>query len=193
MVGTEHADSTPSLVLDLRVLVGSEDQVERLYPSTTFKTGPRDDYTIAETVTVSLAIQKDEEILWLRGRIGTTMRLACCRCLEAFERPVNLEVDLRYLPQGKNTGDGDLEISDDDLSLAFYRDDQIDLGHLVREQLQLAAPMKPLCRDECRGLCAACGINRNTDQCSCKNMWPDPRLVLLRSLLQSEPESPRKD
>lgn len=184
---------SPSLVLDIRALPGTQDRVERSYPRSTFETRPDDDYTVGEAVTVSLAIDKDGEILRLRGRVGTTMRLSCGRCLEVFERPVDLEVDLRYLPHRVNSGDGDFEIADDDLSTAFYRDNQIDLGHLVREQLQLAAPMKPLCGDDCRGLCSVCGINRNTDKCSCEIVWQDPRLAALRSIVQGEPGHARKD
>ncbi len=184
---------SPSLVLDIRALLGTQDHVERSYPRSMFETELDDDYTVAEAVIVSLAIHKDGEILRLRGRVGTTMRSACGRCLEAFERPVDLKVDLRYLPQRANIGDGDLEIADNDLSTAFYRDAQIDLGHLVREQLQLAAPMKPLCRDDCLGLCSVCGINRNTDRCSCENVWRDPRLSALRSIVKDEPGHARKD
>jgi uncharacterized protein len=52
----------------------------------------------------------------------------------------------------------------------------------MREQFYLALPMKPLCRDECRGLCPVCGINRNRETCDCQSAWVDPRLDALRSL-----------
>ena len=53
----------------------------------------------------------------------------------------------------------------------------------MREQFQLGLPMKPLCRDECRGLCSVCGGNRNTTVCQCLEQWEDPRLAVLKSLL----------
>ncbi len=193
MAETGHSDLSQSLVLDTRALRGAQDRVERSYPPSTFETGPGDGYAVATAVIVKLVIDMDGEILRLRGHVTTAMRLACGRCLEAFDRPVDFEVDLRYLPQRANIGDGDVEICDDDLSTAFYRDDEIDLGHLVREQLQLAAPMKPLCDEACRGLCSVCGINRNTDQCSCETVWRDPRLAALRSMVRGEPGHARKD
>ena len=72
-------------------------------------------------------------------------------------------------------GEGDLETS-------YYSEDQIDLNELMREQFYLALPMKPLCRDECKGLCAVCGKNLNRETCDCKREWDDPRMAALRAL-----------
>ena len=114
----------------------------------------------------------------------TTLELNCGRCLEPFMLPVDADFDLRYHPQGQNTGTGEAEqeIEDDDLTTAFYENDEIDLGHLMREQFNLSLPMKPLCREDCRGLCPVCGINLNKGSCDCKRDWEDPRLAALRNL-----------
>jgi uncharacterized protein len=45
--------------------------------------------------------------------------------------------------------------------------DQLDLEPMVREVLVLDAPVSPLCRDDCAGLCPSCGIDRNTGSCDC--------------------------
>jgi uncharacterized protein len=66
-------------------------------------------------------------------------------------------------------------------STAFWND-EIDLGQLMKEQFYLALPMKPLCRDECRGLCALCGANLNRGTCGCVAAWEDPRFAALRAL-----------
>jgi uncharacterized protein len=73
-------------------------------------------------------------------------------------------------------------VEESDLNASYYRDDQIDLGQLVLEQFQLMLPMKPLCRDACRGLCAVCGGNRNIELCDCVETWEDPRLAVLKKL-----------
>jgi len=52
----------------------------------------------------------------------------------------------------------------------------------MREQFFLALPMKPLCREDCKGLCPVCGINRNRETCTCQSEWVDPRLEPLRHL-----------
>ncbi len=84
--------------------------------------------------------------------------------------------------QGKHGKADEHEIQEDDLGTAFYRDETIDLGELVREQLYLALPMKPLCSDSCRGLCPHCGTNLNRGACDCRTEWRDPRFEKLRAL-----------
>jgi uncharacterized protein len=74
------------------------------------------------------------------------------------------------------------EIQEDDLSTAFYRDETIDLGDLVREQFYLMVPMKPLCSEACKGLCPQCGTNLNRGTCECRNEWHDPRFEKLKAL-----------
>jgi uncharacterized protein len=68
------------------------------------------------------------------------------------------------------------------VSTAYYSDNVIDLGQLMQEQCYLAVPMKPLCRETCRGLCPECGINLNTASCDCRQTWVDPRLAVLQDL-----------
>ena len=95
-----------------------------------------------------------------------------------------MDVDLLYLPASENRGDAEVQIEEEDLSTAFYRDEEIDLMHLVQEQFQLVLPMKPLCRTDCRGLCTVCGGNRNAVPCQCVDTWEDPRLAGLKQLLK---------
>jgi uncharacterized protein len=74
------------------------------------------------------------------------------------------------------------ELQDEDVETSYYRDDQIDLNELMREQFYLALPMKPLCQEDCQGLCAQCGTNLNTGTCECHPEWVDPRLAALKEL-----------
>ena len=101
--------------------------------------------------------------------------------------------DLRYQPARANTGEGEREIEEDDLTTAFYDNDEIDLGQLMREQFYLALPMKPLCRDDCNGLCPKCGTNLNPRPCDCKREWEDPRLAALKALkLKAENQADKR-
>ena len=174
------------MFLNLCEVRGTGDRVERSYPAATFAAEVGDEYVVAGHVRMALDVRKDGDKYHLLGRMQTTVELSCCRCLESYDKPVDLAVDLRYFPQRVNHREGEFEVLDDDLSTGFYREDQIDLGQLVREQLQLAAPMKPLCREECLGLCPMCGINRNAESCDCNTSWHDPRLESLEFLLSDE-------
>ena len=93
---------------------------------------------------------------------------------------------LRYVPQEKNAGDDDREIVEDDLTTAYYREGSLDLIEMLREQFQLALPMKPLCSDACRGLCPECGANLNRTECGHQPKWEDPRLAPLKGMLRKE-------
>jgi len=59
---------------------------------------------------------------------------------------------------------------------------------LMREQFYLALPMKPLCVEDCHGLCVQCGTNLNRGSCSCERDWVDPRLAALAKLKNNQRE-----
>ena len=139
-------------------------------------------YTIVEPVALTFEILKDKDRFQLIGTVKTTLELGCSRCLEPYRLPVASTFDLRYLPSGEASAEHEAEIEDDDLDTSYYSDDQIDLNELMREQFYLALPMKPLCREDCRGLCPQCGTNLNTDACACAPAWEDPRLAALKAL-----------
>jgi uncharacterized protein len=118
----------------------------------------------------------------LTGTVDTILELPCSRCVEPYRLPVESAFDLEYQPQSANAGQGEIEVGEDDLSTAYYQDDAIDLGQLMREQFYLALPMKPLCREDCAGLCPVCGTNLNRETCGCKRDWEDPRFAALKAL-----------
>ena len=90
--------------------------------------------------------------------------------------------DMRERPLIRGLQVGDREVEDDDLETSYYGDDQIDLSELMREQFYLVLPMKPLCTEDCKGLCAQCGTNLNTGTCDCAPVWEDPRLAALKAI-----------
>jgi uncharacterized protein len=141
-----------------------------------------DAYRIVAPVTLVFEIHKDKERFRLAGSAVTELELSCSRCLEPFRLPVNAPFDLRYHPASEMTQDEEREIEEEDLETSYYRDDQVDLNELLREQFYLVLPMKPLCGDDCRGLCQQCGTNLNTGTCSCRTSVEDPRLTPLKQL-----------
>jgi uncharacterized protein len=99
--------------------------------------------------------------------------------------PVAADVDLFFLPASASAAEGDRETGEADFGVAYFSDDTIDLGDVMREQFYLAVPMKPLCREDCKGLCAVCGINKNRETCACQVEWTDPRLEPLKRLARA--------
>jgi uncharacterized protein len=127
-------------------------------------------------------IYKDKDHYRLVGSVQAQLELTCSRCLEPFGLPIDGSFDLRYQPHALNAGEGEREVEEDDLATAFYRDEAIDLLQLMEEQFYLALPMKPLCSEDCKGLCPTCGTNRNREACLCRSVWEDPRFAALKNL-----------
>ncbi len=145
-----------------------------------------DAYRIVAPVAVDLEIHKDKERFRLVGTVRTELELPCSRCLEPFRLPVDASFDQRFLPSSAMATQEEREVQEDDFEISYYRDDQIDLNQLLREQFYLVLPMKPLCQDGCRGLCPQCGTNLNTGTCTCDATWQDPRLAALKDLKTRE-------
>ena len=142
-------------------------------------------YRIVAPVVLDFEIHKDKDRFRLVGRVQAQLELACSRCLEPFGLAVDAPFDLRYLPATEASTEVDREIEENDLETSYYRDDQIDLSELLREQFYLVLPMKPLCQADCRGLCVQCGTNLNVGSCQCAPAWEDPRLAPLKGLGKS--------
>lgn len=162
--------------------------VDRTFQASEFEAsvGADEEYTVAAPVHLEMDVHKDAEAYRAIGRIGTRLRLECGRCLEPFEIPVESPFELRYVPELEAAAEGERQVSEDDLTTSFYKEDSIDLGELMHEQFVLALPMKPLCADGCKGLCVHCGTNLNNGTCDCAPEWTDPRLAALKGLLDDQ-------
>ena len=177
------------MLLDLNKLHGQREHVERTFAPSAFD--PQDaEYRVAAPVNLAMDVHKmGADAFRVAGRARTRLELDCSRCVEPFQVPVDAEFDLRYVPQEQNSGEGEREVADEDLSTAYYRDGMLDLIEMLREQFQLALPMKPLCAEDCRGLCPECGANLNRTSCGCAPKWEDPRLAALKGLVYRDKEN----
>jgi uncharacterized metal-binding protein YceD (DUF177 family) len=129
----------------------------------------------------------DGSTVHVRGRLEGSTEVECSRCLDRYPIALSQQLDLFFLPQAKGEPEAqeeDVELSDRDVVVGYYAGDQLDLGEVVREQVLLAVPLKPLCREDCLGLCPRCGKNRNAGSCGCPpDEEPgDSRLDPLRKL-----------
>ena len=167
------------MLLDLSRLRSGVERLTRTHDPSAFKLD-REDFRLAAPVELTGEARKDAQKVRLTGRVTTTLECDCSRCLEPFPVPVDAKIDVILLPASENKGEAEQEVAEDDLGVSYYRDDVVDLGELMREQFYLALPMKPLCREDCRGLCPVCGINRNRETCTCETTWVDPRMEALK-------------
>jgi uncharacterized protein len=129
---------------------------------------------------VNLRIERDGQDVFVTGELHAAVSQACGRCLEPSPGEVTAPVDVRLVPRPA-TADN-VELAADDLDVDFYDRDEIDIGALIEAETTLALPMKPLCREDCLGLCRVCGGNRNVVKCQCADRPPDPRMAALKDL-----------
>jgi uncharacterized protein len=118
--------------------------------------------TLAAPLDVDLTARQVGDGVFVRGRLRTTVRQACRRCLVSVEQPVDDIVDMLFDTLGE-----DEEEASGEIYPLPPRGDELDLREAVREQLLLRAPEFALCKEECRGLCPSCGTDLNQDACDC--------------------------
>ena len=143
--------------------------------------GPIREYHVEEPIKVDLSYYRSGMDLFLSGHIKTRTEATCARCAEDFETEGDRPFRLVLSPKAAGYG-AEKDLRADDLEFSLYEGEEIDLSPLIREQILLALPTRPLCREDCQGLCPRCGSNRNHVKCDCRTESVDPRLEVLRSI-----------
>jgi DUF177 domain-containing protein len=116
-------------------------------------------------IEASLGLDRTGDLVSVRGRVRSSARLQCVRCLSTFELP--LVVDLAVVADragGRVRLEEELEADD---YMLFHDGRQLDLREQARESLLLELPITPHCREDCRGLCPRCGADLNLGACGC--------------------------
>src|SRR3954453_6451001 len=106
------------LLLNLNKIRTAQEKFEQVYQPE--QLGQEADFRVVAPVSLAFDIFKDKLQFRLVGTVSTTLELSCGRCLEPFTWPVDGAFDLRYQPHAVNTGEGEKEIEEDDLTTAFY-------------------------------------------------------------------------
>jgi len=117
---------------------------------------------------------------FLDGELDVTVNEQCDRCLEKYSQGVSQRVQVS-IRKPVETKAEELELSEDDIGVYFVEDEELDLEEVARQEAELLVPLKKLCSEECKGLCAQCGGNLNENECSCKEPG-DPRWEVLNKL-----------
>jgi uncharacterized protein len=119
-------------------------------------------------ITGTVLLAKHNRDVLVRGHLEGQLELACSRCLEAFAAPVTADFDLLLAPTPEGGLPEEEELSAKELDLDFYSGETVDLEAIIREQIILMMPLKPLCQEDCQGLCPQCGANHNRETCNCR-------------------------
>ena len=126
-------------------------------------------------------IRKISGGMHMAGSVSGREHETCSRCLEPFERDVEIEVDETY---SEDVPERDALFSD----VAPLVGREIDISELTAQLLEVDEPIAAVCADTCKGMCATCGQNLNVARCNCVSDVIDPRLAGLARLLQERRE-----
>jgi len=118
----------------------------------------------------------------VKGKLRTEVEVTCSRCLSFFGCPLTLNVDDEYFPIIDAVSGASLPLPDEPGCFIISEQHILDLAESIRQYVLLAMPMKPLCRQDCAGLCSVCGHDLNEGPCDCLPQQPDPRWSQLNEL-----------
>lgn len=156
--------------------------------------GSRRSYSLDETfealpeigttrVRGEITLTRIDKGIWVSGPIETNASGTCSRCLAPAEFPVRFRLDDEYLPTVDIDSGAPIRVPNiEDGAFTLDSHHTLDLTEAVRQYVIINLPMKPLCRQNCAGLCSTCGANLNDHPCDCSPS-PDSKWSPLRDLL----------
>ena len=129
-----------------------------------------------------LRLLRTHRSILVKGTLYTDIEFTCGRCLNLFSSPLTLDIEEEYVPTVDVVSGVPLPLPDDYVSFTIDEHHVLDLTEAIRQYILLAIPMKPLCREDCAGLCQACGHNLNAGPCKCPAQGVDHRWSQLTKL-----------
>lgn len=118
--------------------------------------------------------------LSVEGRVSAEFEFVCSRCLKPFKRLVEADLEEKLPLALERATQEQLDECLDGLT-PIWQEEVLDVGELVRQHFELAPPMAPLCKPNCKGICPTCGKDLNEGPCECKRPV-DARLAQLQEI-----------
>ena len=145
-----------------------------------------DRVTLLEAPAVSGQIRQQARRVHVSGRVTARAKVECDRCLKPVELATDSRFKLEYVTTEDYQAQQAVELTEEDLDLSVFDGEAIDIDELVTEELLLAVPDHVLCGENCRGMCAVCGVDKNSTECGCEAQTVDPRWAGLKGLVNSK-------
>jgi len=136
----------------------------------------------ARACDATVRVRREETRIFIEGDLELALDLVCSRCLGPVPFRTRNAIRAVLLTEELESADESLELEGAQLDESFVEGDEVDLAELIREQVLRVMPDKPLCRDECKGICPGCGADLNDEACTCTGEPVDPRMAVLANL-----------
>ena len=138
-------------------------------------------FSFKDLLKIKIGIQEIGEEYFCQAYMTVPVEEECCRCLGLFDNELHSDFNFT-IKAGRGESVLSEENDNSDVILLDAGKHTVDLSEVVREAVLLELSAKPLCNDDCRGLCPSCGINLNDESCKCKGEEIDDRWEDLKDL-----------
>ncbi len=130
--------------------------------------------------------RRNSETVLLEGKLEGQRTAACDRCGEQVTE--KLVCDFVYLVTTRKEEalkEREIECTDEDVITLYLKETEIDVDEILREQAYLANPLRTLCSEDCKGICAGCGVVLNNEACCCSLDKSNSSFAVLKKLTNS--------
>ena len=125
------------------------------------------DFDFETPLQSEVKIKKVGRSVLITGKIQTTLRLQCVRCLKEFSYSLFTNFELTLHPLKETPSEEETELGSEEMESSFFEGGEIHLSEIACEQIFLEIPYQPLCQEGCKGLCPICGKDLNLSSCEC--------------------------
>jgi uncharacterized protein len=138
---------------------------------------------------IDLHVERIDDTVYVRGDVSANVHMVCGRCLDEFDQVIEFPLELAFFPEEEEEAvEESRELRAEEMGAGYYTEDEIDIAEVVAEHLVLNLPIRPLCDENCKGICPQCGANLNEEQCGCEKKNIDPRMEGLKKFLKKGKE-----
>jgi len=167
--------------IELENLEGSKGDFAHVYQPD--ELNPVDErVSLIAPATVNGKVRLSGNEVFVNGHVDARVEVECDRCLKPVELPVSADFTLEYISGSEYESSQAAELTEAELSVSVFDGQALDVDEIVKEQILLAVPTRMLCREDCKGICPECGMDRNTGECNCITNDIDPRWAALKDL-----------
>ena len=164
------------MIIDLkRIFVNENSSLPIEYSLDMSKVDFSGDYPLKKPVEIKGSVTNKASLVELDADISYAFEAPCDRCGDYAVKNYTLHIEKSLAPS--------IEGEESD-SILLTPDMKLDIDELVYSEVIVSLPMKHLCKDDCKGICAKCGKNLNEGPCTCEKHETDPRLAVLKTLLK---------
>lgn len=144
-----------------------------------------DGFAFAAPLAFELHLERLGDVINITGVLHGAITMPCGRCLNGYTQNIESRFTLKAAPKAtERRYEKETELLGDELDDFTYEGSTLDLREILQEQVILALPLAPMCREDCRGLCVKCGHDLNQGPCGCDGTGQGhPAFASLKDLL----------